>query len=467
MKRSEIFFGLLRIPVDFFAALAALLAAYFLRAKEDLLPAFLKRPDLGNFPSFETFLQLSIIGALVFLVILSLFRLYSLRVSDSLASEVRKILSASLIWLMAIISYYFAIREFPFSRLVLFYSCVFLFLFVSIGRIVIKNIQRYFLKRGVGKRRVVFIGENTITQELTEFFHRSFAFHIVGVAKNNAEFQDLYAHKRGVIEEVIQTSDDHKQAEEIINFCREHHIQYHFVPDLLEVHQSNVEITALSGIPLISLRPTPLDGWGKVLKRVFDLGIGAVVLIFLAPFFLIIAIAIKLDSPGAVFFRFLDDGEKAERIGEKGRPFHCVKFRTMKMGTHALRYTALADRNIRKGSPLVKIADDPRVTRVGRFLRRFSIDELPQLWNVIKGDMSLVGPRPHLPEEVSRYDKHHKFVLTIKPGLTGLAQISGRSDLPFEEEVRLDTYYIENWSLFFDLKILLKTMVVVFRVYRE
>ena len=139
----------------------------------------------------------------------------------------------------------------------------------------------------------------------------------------------------------------------------------------------------------------------------------------------------------------------------------------MKSGTHHLRYTELAEKNIRKDSPLVKIKDDPRITRVGRFLRRFSIDELPQLWNVVKGEMSLVGPRPHLPEEVANYERHHRFVLTIKPGITGLAQISGRSDLPFEKEVRLDTYYIENWSLLLDLKILLKTVGVVLRPYRE
>ncbi|MEK7524154.1 MAG: sugar transferase [Patescibacteria group bacterium] len=139
----------------------------------------------------------------------------------------------------------------------------------------------------------------------------------------------------------------------------------------------------------------------------------------------------------------------------------------MKMGTHQLRYTDLAHRNIRKGTPLVKIQNDPRVTRVGKILRRFSLDELPQLWNVLCGEMSLVGPRPHLPEEVEKYQRHHKFVLAIKPGITGLTQISGRSDLPFEEEVRLDTFYIENWTFFLDIKIMLKTILVVLRPYRE
>lgn len=465
MKRSEIFFGLLRIPVDFLFSLAALFAAYYLRLQENLLPDFFKSPDIGSFPLFSVYVQIAIISAVIFIILLALFHLYSLRLTDSLGSEIRKIFSASLIWLMAAITYYFVIRQFPFSRLVLFYAFGFIFIFTSFGRILIKNIQRYLLiKYGIGKRKIVFVGQNAITEELCDMFEKSGAANILGIAKNFADLENILTKN---VEEIIQTQDDHEQAEKIIGFCREHHLQYHFVPDLLEVHRSNIEISAVSGIPLISLKPTPLDGWGKVLKRTFDIFVAGLGLIILSPFFLIIAIAIKLDSAGTIFFKFLDDGKLAERIGERGKSFHCLKFRTMKMATHAMRYCELADKNIRRDSPLVKIKDDPRVTAVGKFLRRFSIDELPQLWNVLKGEMSLVGPRPHLPEEVEKYEHHHKFVLTIKPGITGFAQISGRSDLPFEEEVRLDTYYIENWSLLLDLKILLKTVFVVLKPYRE
>lgn len=467
MKKSEFFFGLLRIPVDFFAAFSALLFAYYLRAQESLLPDFFKRPDLGSFPEFSTYIKISIISAIVFLIILSLFRLYSLRISDSFSAEVRKILSGSLIWLMAAITYYFVIRQFPFSRLVLFYAAASMFFLVTVGRILVRGIQRFTLRMGIGKRRVVFVGENVIASELMNFFKAGEGIEVIGTTKNFLDFQAFWSEKKHTIEEVIQTQDDHKEAEHIIDFCRQHHLQYHFVPDLLEVHRSNIEITAVGSIPLISLKPTPLDGWGKVLKRIFDAVASSVGLVLLSPIFLLIAIAIKLDSPGTVFFRYLDDGERVKRIGERGKSFHCLKFRTMKMGTHHLRYTELADKNLRKGSPLVKIKNDPRITNLGRFLRRFSFDELPQLWNVLKGDMSLVGPRPHLLEEVEKYKDHHKFVHTIKPGITGLAQISGRSDLPFEEETRLDTYYIENWSLLLDIKILLKTVFVVFRGYRE
>mgnify|MGYP001598316906 CR=1 FL=1 len=452
--------------MDFIAAFAALLAAYFLRAQEKILPDFLKQPDLGSFPAFSVYVKISVVASIVFVVLLALFRLYSLRVTDSLLQEIRKIFSASLIWLMAVITYYFALREFPFSRLVLFYAFSFMFLFASFGRILIKSIQRHLLKKGIGKRKIVFIGDNEISVEMSDFFERSLSASVIGIVKNFEELERLMNEKKSV-EEVIQTRDNQVEAEKIVAFCREHQLQYHFVPDLLEMYRSNVEISAIGSFPLISLRPTPLEGWGRVLKRGCDLIFSSIGLIILAPFFLIITIVIKLNSKGTVFFRFLDDGKLAMRIGEHGRKFHCLKFRTMYEKTHQMRYCELADKNVRKDSPLVKIVDDPRVTGVGKFLRRFSIDELPQLWNVLKGEMSLVGPRPHLPEEVEKYQNHHKFVLTLKPGISGLAQISGRSDLPFEEEVRLDTYYIENWSLLLDFKIILKTIFVVLKPYKE
>jgi lipopolysaccharide/colanic/teichoic acid biosynthesis glycosyltransferase len=176
-------------------------------------------------------------------------------------------------------------------------------------------------------------------------------------------------------------------------------------------------------------------------------------LIILSPLFLILSLIIKIDSAGPVFAQL-------ERIGEGGEKFVLFKFRSMIRDAHQLKKNLIA-LNERNDGPLFKIKNDPRITRFGRFLRKTSLDELPQLFNVIKGEMSLVGPRPHEPEEVAKYQKHHRKVLTIKPGITGLAQISGRSDLNFEEEVKLDTYYIENWSLKLDIQIIIKTPFIV------
>jgi lipopolysaccharide/colanic/teichoic acid biosynthesis glycosyltransferase len=216
------------------------------------------------------------------------------------------------------------------------------------------------------------------------------------------------------------------------------------------------------------MRNTKLSGWGRVMKRIFDIAVSSIALVVLSPLFLIVALLIKIEDPkSGILWLYLDDGKTvAKRVGYMRKLFYCFKFRTMKPKSHMMRYNELSKRDIR-GDELVKIGNDPRITKVGRILRRFDIDELPQLINVMIGNMSLVGPRPHLPEEVARYKNHHQFVFNIKPGVTGLSQISGRSDLSFENEVKLDSYYIENWSLLMDIKIILKTVFVVFRSHGE
>ncbi|KKU78675.1 MAG: hypothetical protein UY05_C0051G0002 [Candidatus Peregrinibacteria bacterium GW2011_GWA2_47_7] len=466
MKKSEIFFGLIRIPVDVIMALSAFFTAYEIRRKEDLIE-FIQKPDLSVFPPLQDYLLSSSYSAAGLFIILGLMGMYSLKTTDSIPREIRKIIFGTAILFMAIMSYYFFTRSFPFSRLILGYSAIFMMFFVTMGRLIIRLIQAVTLSYGIGKRRVVLLGEGAVAESLSRSLQQSGRYDVKGVIHS---FETLLPFlSRHAVEEVIQTKEiPHTQGEDILNFCREHHVQYHFVPSILEVQRTNVEVANIGGIPLISLRPTRLDGWGKVLKRTSDIVFSGAGLILISPFLLIIATAIKIDSAGPVFFRYLEDGRKVKRIGQYGKKIECLKFRTMRHDSHGLRYSEeLAEKNTRKDSPLVKIKNDPRVTRVGKFLRKYSLDELPQLWNVLRGEMSLVGPRPHLPEEVEKYQRHHKFVLTIKPGITGLAQVSGRSDLSFETEIRLDTYYIENWTSFLDLKILFKTLQVVLKGHQE
>ena len=219
-------------------------------------------------------------------------------------------------------------------------------------------------------------------------------------------------------------------------------------------------------MPVVHIKRTPLDGWGRIVKRLFDIAGSAGLIALFSPALAATAILIKLDSKGPVFFTRLDDGALQRRIGQDGRAFRYFKFRSMRAKTHGMRYAELMALNARRG-PLVKIPDDPRVTRVGKFIRRFSIDELPEFFLVFLGRMSLVGPRPHYPEEVAKYTGYQKRLLTIKPGVTGLAQISGRSDLDFDEEARLDMFYIENWSFWLDMQILLRTPWAVLRGRKE
>ncbi len=480
MKISEIIVGLLRIPMDFFMGLLAFLFAYEIRSKTDLIPGIKLPLDITTFPSPNAYISFSASAVLILMLIFAINRLYPLKHSLKMSKEIGRVITLTSAWLMLIIAYFFVLREFPFSRLVLAYSWLLAIIFISSGRFLIRLVEYVLLQYGIGRKRILFIGSNPITQTLASYMARDPRIKLSGLIDDHlAKINHLHTLgkvseltqivRKYRIDEIIQTKSDltEAQATDILEFCRENHLAYSFVPDLLAVHHTNVEVETQKGIPVIRLKPTPLDGWGRVVKRTFDL-IGALLLLLvLSPILVISAVAIKLDSKGTVFFKYLDDGSRVKRVGQFGKLFNFYKFRTMHPNTHNLRYTELADKNTREGSPLVKIKNDPRITRVGRFLRKTSIDELPQLFNVLTGQMSLVGPRPHLPEEVAKYQKHHKFLLTIKPGITGMAQTSGRSDLDFEEEVRLDTFYIEHWSLWLDIKILLKTCLVVFRSYRE
>jgi len=472
MKKSEIAFDIIRVPMDFFMVILGFIAGYKLRLRGDFIPGihFDLNPDL-LMPT-EEFLSYSIVFAGMLVVVFAIFGLYSLKNTERTLNELRKVIAYSIIWVLVVLAYFFVIHEVFFSRLVLGFGVIITVFLLMATRIILNQIEYSFLRAGYGQRRVLLIGANKITKKLALALTKDPHYKIVGyIAKDSIKiskvkklgrFRDLQKIvKKYKVEELIQTSQNltEFQDREILAFCQENHLEYRFVPDILEVERSNIEIQPMAGFPLIHLKPTPLDGWGRIYKRIFDFLASGLGLIILSPFLLLIAICIKIDSRGPILFSRLDDGSPATRIGQFGKKFKFYKFRTMKHKSHDMRYKMKSDR---KG-PLVKIKNDPRITRFGRLLRKTSMDELPQLWNVFVGNMSLGGPRPHLPEEVENYEKHQKFLLTIKPGITGLSQISGRSDLNFEEEVRLDSYYIKYWSPFLDLKILIKTIFVVLK----
>jgi exopolysaccharide biosynthesis polyprenyl glycosylphosphotransferase len=476
MKKSEILFGIARIPLDFALVMAAMFVAYHLRQQTDLIPGMHFPVDLLNFPTLPEYMQMASWTAFALVVVFAFNHMYAMKTTARISNEVIKVISLVAAWIMLIIAYYFVTRQFFFSRLVLGYIWILSMVFLSSGRIFMRVLQRTLSKYGIGRRRILFIGKNILTKKLTAKLKNNPAYHLVGIVTQGGKetksfplrilgrITDLEKIvKSHHIEEIIQTKSDLAEAEahHVVDFCREHHIQYHFVPDVLQIHKTHVDVFNIAGLPMISLKVTPLDGWGKVYKRIFDIVGSALLLTILSPLFLLISIIIKLDSRGPILFCKKDDGTPVKRVGTQGRLFKFYKFRTMKPNTDSLRYNKLAEKSHRQGSPLVKIKNDPRVTRFGKIMRRGSVDELPQLWNVLVGNMSLVGPRPHLPEEVAKYEKHHKFVLSIKPGITGLAQVNGRSDLNFEEEVRYDTYYIENWSPLLDIKTMFRTVFVV------
>jgi exopolysaccharide biosynthesis polyprenyl glycosylphosphotransferase len=220
------------------------------------------------------------------------------------------------------------------------------------------------------------------------------------------------------------------------------------VPNVADISAQRLDVRPVAGLPLVDVERPQAIAATRWIKRSFDLAVSALLLVLAAPVLAGVALAIWLEDRGPVLFRQV-------RVGRGGEEFNCLKFRSMCVDAEA-RLAELQARNQGAGL-LFKIADDPRITRVGRFIRRYSLDELPQLWNAFRGDMSLVGPRPALPREVAQYDSDTRRRLDVRPGLTGLWQVSGRSNLSWEDTVRLDLFYVDNWSMVQDLAILAKT----------
>ncbi len=469
MKKSEIIFGALRLPVDYFAIVAAFLLAYYLRPITDLIPGVQYTFGSELRPPFEEYLWLALISAFFLVALFAFNHLYSLKITHRFSKEFVKIAFLVSAWLMFIIAYYFlVVHQLFFSRIALAHIWFFTIFFVSAGRLLIMAIQSFLLRFGIGRRRVLFIGANSLADQFYRVIRKDRYYKVLGALDKS-----VYSRKKNQlkiigtldglkkivskygVEEIIQATPQLKdrEASELHMFCRSRQIKYSFIPDLVRLQRTNVHVQMMDNIPLVSLRETSLDGWGHIYKRLFDFVLSLLLIILLTPVWIILVILIKLDSRGPAIYK--------SRRQYRDKVFNMYKFRSMVTDADRKKQELMRE-NERKG-PLFKIKDDPRVTRVGRFLRKTSLDELPQLFNVLIGNMSLVGPRPHLPEEIEQYKSHHYQVFALKPGMTGLAQISGRSNLDFEEEVKLDVYYIENWSLWLDIKLILKSIGVVFR----
>jgi exopolysaccharide biosynthesis polyprenyl glycosylphosphotransferase len=468
VKKSELFFKVAQIPVDAVMILASFMFAYFLRAEAGFLPVSYIIP-------LNEYLRWLILIIPLWLVIFAINGLYSLKRGGLAFSELVSILTSVSVGVMLVLAILFASGASFFSRLLIVYAWVASMILVIFGRFLVHSIQRLLYAKNIGVHRVIIVGNNQITKALIEQLNNRFTGFKVsgvinGILKVGQEEIRLYKSlnrflndKRKDFDEIIQADPtlSKNQILKLNDFCEENQKIYRFVPDLTQVRTTNVEISALRGIPMVEVTRTPLRGWQRLAKRIFDIVGASILIIIFSPIMIIAALTIKLDSPGTVLYMFLDNGRRVKRVGKVGELFYFYKFRSMFRGTHRQRYQKLRKNNVRRG-PLLKIKHDPRVTKVGQFIRRYSIDELPQFFNVLIGNMSLVGPRPHLPEEVKKYGREDLGVLAIKPGITGLAQVSGRSDLSFADEMRLDLYYIENWSLAMDFQILFKTPWAIF-----
>jgi exopolysaccharide biosynthesis polyprenyl glycosylphosphotransferase len=354
----------------------------------------------------------------------------------------------------------------PVSRFILATGGFFAFYFVSLGRGLIWSLEQILYQFGYGKINVAVIGDksNFLINQLKEFNYINKVFLYKELNQKVLETLTQKIEK-GHLAEIYLYENNSKLGKDLALLAERKKVNFIFSPEGL----ANFDFFGLKPITFnkklfLEILHSNLDGWQVVLKRLFDIFFSLIFLLCFSWLYLIIAIFIKLDSKGSIFYL-------SERVGPDEKVFKIWKFRRLKQefctsenNKKALEVEQklILKKNFRKDGVLYKIHNDPRNTRVGKLIEKYSLDEIPQFFNVLMGDLSIVGPRPHQPREVAKYAKHHYKVLNIKPGLTGFAQVNGRSDLSFEEEVNYDTYYIEHWSFWLDLWIIIMTPAIIF-----
>ncbi len=448
MRRPDLIFSILLLPVDYLMLVLTSLTIYWLRFK-----ALIElRPVIFEIP-FKTYFFYSLLISLFFLLIFALSTLYS----PNQKKEFTKIFFSCSSAILIIILVIFFSRELFSSRFIVLAGWFFSIFYVWLGRKIFRSIWKSILKKAKIFQKIICLGSAKLARDFVDLISNNpnFGYQIIAWFKNPSDLnEDFLKEKSNQVDEIIllDPSIERKERWRLLSLADDFHLHFKYIADPFDAQMRNVGIETFFGLPLISIKRTALEGWGKVAKRIFDIVFASLFLILCLPLFLILGIIIKLDSEGPVFV-------KLERVGEKGKKFFILKFRSMIKDADKMKKDLLPFSE-RKG-PLFKMKNDPRITRFGKFLRKTSLDELPQLINVIKGEMSLVGPRPHEPEEVALYEKYQKKLLFIKPGITGLAQLYGRSDLPFEEEAKIDLYYLENWTIFKDFEIILKTIPLI------
>ncbi len=458
MKRSELIFSFLLLPMDYVMIVLSGIAVYFIRYNTFLAEL---RPSVFDI-TFGQYFEILLYVGLFWIPAFAIARMYSTHSPHSFVGEFNRVVLGCSTGLVLIVMVIFFRHELFGSRFLVLAGFFTSIVFVFLGRVAVRSFQRSLYKKKVGVRRAVIIGNGQPSGVFLENLKNDSGVGYVVVrhfkkldSGNYCLLEKIAKHNGADIIMLAEWNITREETLRIWQFCQENHLDFLYTADVLDSKASNIEISELCGTPIVLIKRTSLDGWGRIAKRTIDIVFSSIVLIILFPVFAFCAIAIKLDSPGSVFVRL-------DRIGDGGKKFKLYKFRSMVKDAHKMK-SELFEFNERGDGPLFKMKNDPRITSVGRFLRKWSIDEFPNFINALKGDISLVGPRPHEPEEVEKYESRHKRLLNIKPGITGMSQISGRSDLSFEEEARLDLFYIENWSIMLDVSILLKTPMIVLK----
>ena len=447
---------------DVTAIILSFVIAYFFRLHLDTRPYFFV-------PQIRDFVILVACLAPLWIIIASVSGLYKKEIYLNRSREYGRILLVAIISEMLLISYGFFVGDdiFP-VRVIAVYFIGISFILMVLSRELVRLIRRLLFLFDIGYKRILIIGSNKIADDLIAYFsnNASYGYKVVGVVAKNkisgpkmSQFIDLdKAIKALNPDALLRVSND--QADDIYQYTIDHHLSYMFIPDQSRLLSQSSRVEIIDAYPVIDVKVNTMSDEGRFAKRIFDIIVGGLILVLASPIMLIVIILIKVSDPkGQVFFRQL-------RLTRFNRQFHVYKFRSMKASLNGLSPEAAFDKIgkpelskiYRQGGDQIK--NDPRITKVGQFLRATSLDELPQLFNVIKGEISLVGPRALVPDELNKYDRKN-LILSVKSGLTGLAQVSGRREISFAERRRLDIYYLQNWSLFLDIQILFKTVLMV------
>ena len=456
--KTKSFFLILYSFADFVLLIASFLLCYFIRFKNFRI----------DFQYWFYILAVSIFIVL-FLAVIENYKWINLY-NDSY--KFFKIPFGITVGYILLVGFFFVIKDNTVSRLWISYSYLLSNIFLVFNKLLFRSfINIAFLNKNKLRTNVLLVGEENEINKIGQSIIRNKFYDLIGYLYKRNDYFEFVNIKDGTITRLnrLQQIDFDKFNVELL-IIGEKNVNRKLIFDLIELLKdtrtdiqlllgfneiiySRLKVRDIGGIPLLRISKIRFNKFQIVLKKVFDCTISLILLIPFSIILALVAIAIKIDSKGPVFYKQL-------RCCAKKKNFYIYKFRSMVKDADKLK-DALLDKNI-TGGVTFKIKDDPRITRVGRFLRRFSIDEIPQLLNVLRGEMSLVGPRPPIPEEVEKYEDWQMKRLNIQPGVTGLWQVSGRSELTFDDMVKLDIFYIENWSLALDIKIILKTFLIIF-----
>lgn len=472
LGRNSNYYSLFLLLIDTLVLLVSLTLAYVLRVQYDARPLVSSVYALDYIFGLVTIIPF-------WIATFAFLGLYKSNVYNRRLVEWSRLAAGSLIGILLILGWEFITENtlLP-ARLVAVYALVISFLLVVLERELLRSLRSQMFKYGVGTNRVLLIGSSSAVADIARNIAdtKKSGYHVVAIAgpKSVVPYELNISHYPKVesalkfidsdhITTIIQTDlyDSQERNQRILSAAQMRHISYNFIPGEPEFYSGKNTVDVFLGYPLISVSQTPLIGWGEVVKFCFDTVVSLLIIIVLSPVFLLLIILQKILNPGPIFY-------VSKRLSRFSEPIGLIKFRSMsaKYGKKdaSLEFEEMGRPDLaeeyRKNH---KVENDPRITRFGHFLRQTSLDELPQFFNVLKGDLSLVGPRPILPQEVNFARNKTALLHSVKSGVTGLWQVSGRSNLDFDERIELELFYAQNWTFWLDIKILLKTVAVVIR----